>query len=519
MTRLGSHHLTTKSKGKLSVMKHTFKCIPPCLLPILIMSVALLRFPCHAQTIVSGNISGTWTKSGNPYIIPDAAAVPGGSKLTLEAGVQVWIGEGVSIQVSGTIEALGVENQRITFQSPAGSQFWNEILVSNDKTNIFNYCDFLNATNALVLTGWGSNEVKNCTFRNVRQNALSLRMPTRNKVVFSSFQNVGTGIFLLTESYGLTDIVLQAYIRNCSFSACSERAIFGKALAADYPIFSTGRILCSVLNCTFADVGDGCVFDLVGSGRFGTSANVTIGGNSFARVADKAIELTASLPVANSPAFVINNTFVNANQGLAVQDPWDAKAQNNIFVGCTNAVGVSGTLSRAVSYNDFTKNLTNFVGYPNTYGTVIMANRNGTPCDLLYNIFEDPKFVSQSDFTLQVDSSCIDAGTSDPAYLDVSFPPSQATGLPDLGMYGGPFAANWLPVIPERPAPMTLSAVRAIKVGAEFLERGTYQVQSALHMTNWSNYGAPFYVTNVSSFIRYMDATNHAENFRLQKLP
>src|SRR5665213_3811493 len=89
--------------------------------------LALLPGLCGAQTILSGNISGTWSASGNPYIIADTATVRSGQTLTIQPGVIVWINSGVSIMVNGGIQASGTASQHITFRSFINSQYWNTI--------------------------------------------------------------------------------------------------------------------------------------------------------------------------------------------------------------------------------------------------------------------------------------------------------------------------------------------------------------------------------------------------------
>ena len=56
-----------------------------------------------AQTMVSGDISSTWSPSGNPYIITDNATVPGGKTLTIQPGAVVMIGSGLSVTASGVM--------------------------------------------------------------------------------------------------------------------------------------------------------------------------------------------------------------------------------------------------------------------------------------------------------------------------------------------------------------------------------------------------------------------------------
>ncbi len=52
-----------------------------------------------------------------------------------------------------------------------------------------------------------------------------------------------------------------------------------------------------------------------------------------------------------------------------------------------------------------------FVGNPPQWiGRTTGINANGHHCDVYYNIYMDPRFISSSDFHLQTDSPCIDAG-------------------------------------------------------------------------------------------------------------
>jgi hypothetical protein len=292
------------------------------------------------------------------------------------------------------------------------------------------------------------------------------------------------------------------------------------------PYTADGTINSQIENCSFGSVANGCSFNINSSyynngNVYGyAQGNLQIQDNLFNGVSNAAISLTTGSLVGSSTATLINNIIINASNGVVFQDPWDAKMEDSILMGCTNAVQVNGSLSRYVEYNDFYGNAMNFIGYPSTYGTIILVNRNGTPCDLLYNIFSDPKFVAANNFTLQTNSPCIDAGTSDATYLDTSFPPSQGTGLPDLGIYGGPLAVNWLAVIPIPPAPITLSATPALQLTCHnIVATGSYQIQESPDLTNWNDYGLPFYMTATSNLVQYVDATNNAGFFRLKSLP
>lgn len=214
-----------------------------------ICSSVLCLLPCGAmaQTILSGNISGTWSPSGNPYIITDNAVVPGGQTLTIQPGVIVWIASGLSITVNGVIQATGTDLQHITFQAPINTQSWNTMFVNNNGANVFTYCDFANTPNPLSFSGasssnllnyctfntaisalnfsggnnqvdnctfnscvnalnfsGGNNQVNNCTFNYITNTALVFNNQSSNQVLFCKFQNVSNGIAMFANHLNQT---------------------------------------------------------------------------------------------------------------------------------------------------------------------------------------------------------------------------------------------------------------------------------------------------------------------------
>ena len=359
-----------------------------------------LVLPARGDTIISGPIiEGTWPPSGNRYIVTGNSYVPAGTNLTIQPGVVVLIASNVTITGDGSIQAVGTPSQHIAFQAPVSSQYWSEIkLMADDvsQTNRFKYCDFQNATTALELGD----------------------------------QNPG---------------VVNTEIMNCTFSNCLSRAIYMDVggNVTQVPVIE---------NCTFSGTSNGCVMYLDGAGcPCAAYAKVTIIGNIFQNLTGSALLLTTLIPGSSSASF-INNTVVNCRGGVAASDPWDGLVQDNIFMGVTNAVNDTGSLMRTVGYNDFYNNATNFTGYSGVYGTVIWDNRNGTPADALYNIFQNPLFVASNNFLLTTNSSCVNAGAPGAAFANLCFPPSIATNFPDLGAYGGPDACNWLSTVPELPA-------------------------------------------------------------------
>jgi hypothetical protein len=425
---------------------------------IFVASLVLLSNFCEAQTFVSGNISGTWSPSGNPYIVSDNATVQGGQTLTIEPGVVVWIGAGVSINAYGNIQAIGTASQRIEIQSPISSQYWNQIYLwdnpFNTQTNLFNCCDFLNATNAVTIMG-------------------------------------NSGYMALQ-------------INNCTFSNCVNSAIYNFGYSRNL----NPKITC----CLFSGTSNGCVLNIPAA-----AANAFISGNIFNNLAGTAILLQLGSGGANAAtASLINNSIVNCTGGVNATGPWDAKIQSCIFKGCTSAITVSGSLSRTVNYNDFFGNGSNFVGYPSSYGNPIIQNRNGTPCDLLLNIFQDPQFVSATDFHLQGTSPCIDAGEGSAANFDNTFPPSLGTVTNDIGAFGGPNAGQWL--VPTPSSFLTLAAVRYIGVTIYPPSAGHYELDYASTLTGTNNW---IQITNMdlsAPFLYTEPASSPARFYRAEKL-
>jgi len=66
-------------------------------------------------TDISGDISGTWTKSGNPYILSGNVQIRSGQKLTIEPGVEIRFDGWYRFSVSGQLDAIGAANDSIIF--------------------------------------------------------------------------------------------------------------------------------------------------------------------------------------------------------------------------------------------------------------------------------------------------------------------------------------------------------------------------------------------------------------------
>lgn len=337
-----------------------------------------------AQTTISGPISGTWDTSGSPYLVIDNCVVPTNQRLVIMPGVKVVIGQNLRITVNGWIEALGTSTNRIQFVAPNDTVYWDKMVVNYSTSGVtkFRYCDFINSGTALHLLNNAhtneamKNEVQNCVFRNCTQSGIQV-------------EAVGT-----FRSNGM--------LPPSAFRPYAS------------PIIS---------NNVFDATTDGITLYIQGSrwqhtmGYWYTYGNASpiIAGNVFKNLSGSALGMTKGNITENAsfPVFV-NNTLWEVSSGVFAQAPYDAIVKNNIFANTEIGVKREGALTSSVTHNCFyEKNSNNFVGFPSSYGTIVMNNNNGTPSDIGFNIFLDPQFVNGQDLYLPQSSPCIDAGTRD----------------------------------------------------------------------------------------------------------
>jgi hypothetical protein len=387
----------------------------------------LLLFLClsnsYASTLVSGNVSGTWTTNGSPYVAIDNCNVPSGQVLTIKAGVTVIIGQNVNFDVNGQILAVGTSTQHIQIKGPSETNCYNRLLVyyGGGGESVFKFCDFSNAARALFLRIYQTSdtmsaEVSNSTFRNCTDSAIY-------------GESEGWAGWTSPISYVNLFPRLNPTINNCRFSSCvyggnfniwGHWASYGMGGAS-----GNGSASPSLKNCIFENISGVALVGTVGS------------------------YAAASSPV------IANSLFFNCGNALQVADPFDANMRNCIVVGCTVGIQRSGSLSSQVAYNCFFNNGSSFVGYPTSYLQIVLANGNGTPCDVAFNILQNPQFVDATNYYLSATSPCVDAGDPSGGYDDClrGIPFSLGTAVDDMGPYGGPDACAWIttPIISGQP--------------------------------------------------------------------
>jgi hypothetical protein len=360
---------------------------------------------------VSGPISGTWIKAGSPYVAIDNCTVPAGQTLTIQPGVTLIVGNDLGIDVPGRILAIGTPVEPVVIKGPPSTR-WRRIHITyGGGESVFKYCDFSGA-----------------------QTALSFRIYAVNAT-------------------------MTAAIANCRFSNCSDSGIYGDSEGYGYYSYAENfyyqpTLNLTIKNCRFSSSSYGCRFLAHGLSWWDSwwrvtryafaSVNPSLANNIFESITLTAASFEIGNCAGNSTAQIINTVISGCSNGVVTVDPYDTTIWNSIIQNCTNGVRRTGSLSSQVGYNCLFGNRTNFTGYPGVFGQIVFQNNNGTPCDVAYNIFQNPACVDSTNLALSASSPCIDAGDPAGAYLDGCFPPSQGTPFNDIGVYGGPYACNWL---------------------------------------------------------------------------
>jgi hypothetical protein len=130
---------------------------------VLTILLAFLPSTTFSQTEVSGEVSGEWTAEDSPYIVVDSTWVPEDEELRIGPGVDVLFGEGLGLDVFGTLTAEGSEEDSVRFLPQEEDVVWRGINFNNPGIeNIFTYCAIRNAEIVFALGERTLLQIDNC---------------------------------------------------------------------------------------------------------------------------------------------------------------------------------------------------------------------------------------------------------------------------------------------------------------------------------------------------------------------
>lgn len=95
---------------------------------ILLLCFILGQYTSMAATNVSGNVFGTWTLAGSPYLVTNVIQVANGQSLTIEPGVDVIFQGFYRFIINGQLKVMGTAAQPITFKAQDTTGWYNDAI-------------------------------------------------------------------------------------------------------------------------------------------------------------------------------------------------------------------------------------------------------------------------------------------------------------------------------------------------------------------------------------------------------
>lgn len=132
-------------------------------IPLVFAILLLLSTQLFAQTEFEGDISGEWTVEGSPYVQVGEANVPEDESLTIQPGVEVILGEDMTLTCNGLLTAIGTEEDSIRFHGPEGIVSGALVIETDEDTVRFQYCRFDSLEDGIWSENWALS-VENCRF-------------------------------------------------------------------------------------------------------------------------------------------------------------------------------------------------------------------------------------------------------------------------------------------------------------------------------------------------------------------
>lgn len=359
-------------------------------------------------TVVGGTLAGntSFTLAGSPYTLEDDLIVPGGTTLSVEAGVEINVKASRNIRVMGTLDLQGTLGMEITLQGCNGGTWGGLSFEEPTTTSTLAHVIVRDATRGEDPTVYpaaiaGLNATVELDFIDVRECRGPLFFRGGSTYLRDSTIRIpitGDGINI---KKGYAETIRCTFLGNNSPDTD----------AIDYDGVTNGLIQdCRIynflgFNSDGIDIGEQCVNVLIeGNGiYYNSDKGVSVGqGSSVVMRKNLVVDCLLGVGVKDtgSTIEIDQNTFVDCAEGIAVFEKnfgnggGSAVVTNTIISGSNLPVRVDSYSSLAVSYS---------------LSDSLVLTGTG-------NLFGNPAFVNTAslNFQLQGFSPAIDSG--DPAH-------------------------------------------------------------------------------------------------------
>lgn len=347
-------------------------------------------------------------KACSPYRVPNNVLISSTGKLIIEAGVELWFSDGVSVEINGSVNANGTAGEPVIFRSNPNSK--------NQKWGILN---FVNAD---------TSNLKNVVIENASKGDHPLR-ETGAISVFNSVLKIDGAV--LENNYEnpviarYSDVSLKNSTLHSEITGDLINVKYGKGFidscvftgnempdndAIDYDDVENGIIRNSVIhdflgfNSDAVDIGE-------------KAKNISIENVLVYNVVDKGVSVGQQ-----SSAAISNSVFVNCNLGAGLKDSSRVTIDHCTFYGNGTSVasyeknagdaGGNGVVTNSILSNSYDASFSSDamstlkIAHSVSDNNILQAGKN--------NLFANPQFVNPNyfDFRLAAGSPCILTGTS-----------------------------------------------------------------------------------------------------------
>jgi hypothetical protein len=403
----------------------------------------------NVDQFLFGPVSGTLT-TGTYRVIEDIT-VASGDTLIIEPGTTLLFVGPQKLLVEGYLEAIGTESDSIRFLACTARWAGIEFNYTGYDEAILDYCYISDSDSGAIQIYSYNLSLNHCT---IRDNSsidhgggiccYSADLTIQDCFIYSNYSDgEGGGVYCNGNNLDITNSTISsnaspshggisAYycsgsIENCTVNSNSGEDCGGISFQfsdflltncsiegnAAYNRNDAGGLLVEYSTVTIENCS---IHDNYGSGIIYDDSDVTIFHSFFTDNNPGAGIRGFSSTIFIENSDIVGNYYPNTLYGSGIMSYNDDISLINSIISYNlwHGVKIDSPSEVEIAYCNFYDNDNgNFIGdLPPELGVLAMTNLNGDSCDIFYNIFEDPMFISlwEDDFHLMAGSPCIDAG-------------------------------------------------------------------------------------------------------------